>query len=299
MKTIAFGPEMPGWGSWEWVGADIAATLKSHYQTVIYQGEIPACDLCVRVKIPPDPEWLLCLPKDVSLIYCPIDFYSSVSELERDIAFLTRCDHIVVHCERLRRYFSSYAPVTYIDHHVKFAASNQGEVEEILWVGVTSNIPPVVDWINHHSLPLPLRLLANFDLSEGVPTPQELGFRKSAVVRTSVWSPQRHLQLVASCKAAIDIKGVDFRSRNKPSTKAIDYLASGIPLALQKESSSFEHLGQLGFEVATPTDCDRWLSPTYRSETRQFGAALTELLSLNRIATRWRLLIDRTLMAHV
>ena len=54
----------------------------------------------------------------------------------------------------------------------------------------------------------------------------------------------------------------------------------------------------MGFEVASPLDPDRWLSREYWEETRRFGLAMRELLSLDRIARRWKLLIDEVLAVH-
>jgi hypothetical protein len=64
------------------------------------------------------------------------------------------------------------------------------------------------------------------------------------------------------------------------------------------DSSPVEHLARMGFEVASPLDPERWLSREYWEETRRFGLAIRELLSLERVARRWRLLIDEVLALH-
>jgi hypothetical protein len=57
--VVAFGPRMPGWGSWEWVGADIQHQLATHFQTVCFDGPpIPDCDAVVVVKHAPALEWV-------------------------------------------------------------------------------------------------------------------------------------------------------------------------------------------------------------------------------------------------
>ncbi len=81
----------------------------------------------------------------------------------------------------------------------------------------------------------------------------------------------------AGAKAALDIKGQDFRSRHKPPPKAMDFLASGVPLAMNPESSPVEHLARMGFAVPSPLDTQRWFSREYWKETRRFGQALREL----------------------
>ena len=104
-----------------------------------------------------------------------------------------------------------------------------------------------------------------------------------------------HIRMVTECSAALDIKGTDFRARHKPPAKAIDFIASGLPLAMPAHSSPVEHLAGMGFEVASPLDTQRWLSSEYREETQRFGAALKELLSLERIGRRYKRLLDEVL----
>src|SRR5229473_6613947 len=120
---ICFGPVMPGWGSWRWVGLDVRQELSKYFQALIFQpGELPNCSVLVVVKHPGTLELLNRIPGNTSVIYCPVDHYGSASELDQDGAMLRRCSRVVVHCERLRRYFEPYAPVVYMDHHVKFTA---------------------------------------------------------------------------------------------------------------------------------------------------------------------------------
>jgi hypothetical protein len=114
-------------------------------------------------------------------------------------------------------------------------------------------------------------------------------------VRVENWSKERQIELTAGAKAALDIKGQDFRSRHKPPAKAIDFIASGVPLALNPDSCVVEHLARMGFEVASPLDTKRWLSRAYWEETRRFGAALRELLSLHRIGLRFKRIIEEVL----
>ena len=80
-----------------------------------------------------------------------------------------------------------------------------------------------------------------------------------------------------------------------PPAKAIDFLASGVPLAMNADSSPVEHLARMGFEVPSPLDTERWLSREYGEETRRFGAALRELLSLERIGLRYKRIIEEVL----
>jgi hypothetical protein len=287
---------LPGWGSWEWVGGDLVAELSKYYRTISFDvPPLPDADILVLVKHPGSPANL---PSRSKILFIPIDAYGGAAEIDADGDLLRRCSRILLHCERLRRYFEPYARVELIDHHVKFAASLQHGYRAcgyFLWVGVRTNLGPMVDWVNQHPLPGELYVLTNLEDPNKVPAPEEVGFRQDRPVRIEHWTHKRHLELAAKARAAIDIKGDDFRSRHKPPAKAIDFIASGLPLAMNRDSSPVEHLARMGFDVASPLDTERWLSRAYWDETQRFGAALRELLSLERIGRRYRRIIEEVL----
>jgi hypothetical protein len=288
--VVAFGPELPDWGSWQWVGADLMRELSTSFRTRSFRGPaLPDCDVLVLVKHPLPPDLLARLPPRTALLSCPLDFYSSAAEIDADSALLRRCSRVLVHCERLRRYFEPYATVEYLDHHVKYAAPLRQEFKRdgyLLWVGVRTNLPPLVEWVNAHPLPGELRVLTNPERPGTRLSPEDFGFCRGLAVRVEEWTPARHLEWTAGCRAALDIKGDDFRARHKPPTKAIDFIASGVPVALSPGSSPVEHLARLGFEAAPPEDIGRWLSRAYWEDTRRLGAALRELLSAERVGRR-------------
>jgi len=106
MPTIAFGPEMPDWGSWQWIGADLQQELSKYYRTTSFSGQpVPSCDAVVVVKHPLPLEIVEELSRHAAVIYCPVDFYGSTAEIDADARMLRKCSRILVHCERLRRYF--------------------------------------------------------------------------------------------------------------------------------------------------------------------------------------------------
>jgi hypothetical protein len=297
--VIALGPEMPGWGSWDWVGRDLARELDQTFRTTTFRGiDVPDCDVLVIVKHPlPLAEVERAAGRSM-IIYLPVDGYGSAAEIDADGALLRRCGRVVVHCERLRRYFEPYAPVEYLDHHVKFVTDQAAPFREdgpVLWVGARSNLPPLVAWVNTHTLPAELLVLTNPENPGKVPTPAEFGFWADVAVRIEEWTPERHKAALSEYRAAIDIKGDDFRARHKPPAKAIDFLASGVPLAMNPDSSPVEHLARLGFDLASPLDVDRWLSREYWEETRRFGTAMRELFSRERVGRRFRRMIDEVL----
>jgi glycosyltransferase involved in cell wall biosynthesis len=294
---IAFGPEMPGWGSWEWVGADLARTLGARATTFTAWQE-PDADAVIVVKHPPPPEWAKCVARRAALIYCPVDQYDSAGEIAADALMLRLCRHIIIHCERLRPYFDSFAPVTYLDHHVKYAARPRRAFRaegRLLWVGVRTNLGPFVEWVNAHPLPAPLEVLTNLERPNESADSAALGFRAGLDVRVQNWTPELHLQLTATARASLDVKGEDFRSRHKPAAKAVDFVASGLPVAMNPRSSPAEYLAGHELEVPSPQDVDRWLSREYWEQTREVGRRLRRELTVPRVAARLVKIVEETL----
>ena len=112
---VAFGPEMPGWGSWEWVGDDLCRELAESFRTVRFRGwDVPDCDVAVVVKHAPPLAAARQLARRARLVYCPVDYYGSAADLLADRAWLGLCARVVVHCERLREYFRPWAAVDYL-----------------------------------------------------------------------------------------------------------------------------------------------------------------------------------------
>jgi hypothetical protein len=290
---------MPGWGSWQWAGDDICGELSEHFRTRRFEGKvIPQSDVVIFVKFAPPADLVEEIARRAAVIYSPVDYYGSSAEIDCDAAMLRKCSRILAHCDRLRKYFEPYAPVEYMDHHVRFAPSMREEFHSdgfVLWVGVRTNLPPLVDWVNSHPLPCPLRVLTNPETPGCVPAPAEFGFSPTVDVQIEQWTPERQLEQTAKARAAIDIKGTDFRSRHKPPAKGIDFIASGLPLAMNPDSSTVEHLTRMGFDVVSPLEIDRWFSPQYWEETRRFGTALREMLSRKRVGFRYKRIIEQVL----
>lgn len=290
---VAFGPVLSGWGSWEWVGYDTCRALETYFETCTFGGEdTPDADIVVIIKQLPSWRLLQDWAARAAIVYCPIDYFGSAGEIDRAAASLRSCSRIVVHAEVLRKYFTPYARVEYLDHHVKFVRPELAPFSPdgyLMWVGVRSNLPPLETWLQQHRLPRELLILTNFEQPDGPPPL----FQPSAnQVRIEHWTPESHVRFLKGAAAALDIKGSDFRARHKPPAKALDFLASGIPFAMPAETSSWQHLNRLGFELATPDDLDRWLSRAYWEDTRRFGSALREWLSLERVARRWKWLLN-------
>lgn len=105
--VVAVGPQFPGWGSWEWIGADLERDLSQWYATSVFGWhKLPAGDVAIVVKHPLPIEWWLESMRRPPVIYCPVDRYGSASEIDADGGWLSRCARIVIHCERMRKYFA-------------------------------------------------------------------------------------------------------------------------------------------------------------------------------------------------
>ncbi|MBI3467732.1 MAG: hypothetical protein HY000_32390 [Planctomycetes bacterium] len=295
---VAIGPENPSFPSWNRMGADLARELAADSDAAVFQDVIPDADAVVFIKFLPGPEELQEVRRRSAIVYCPFDVYGAAAEIDADALRLRCCDRIVVHCRRLLQYFQRYAQASYLDLHVKFAIPTRQSTPAdgpILWVGEESNIPLLASWVNRHSLPARLVVIADV---QPWTRAEELGFLQADSVRVECWSPGMQSAYLARCRAALDIKGDDFRARHKPPADALDYLASGVPLAMNRESSAVHHFRELGFEIADPLDVARWLSPEYAAECVRFGQAISELWSLRRLGLRWRVLLQEVVTAH-
>jgi hypothetical protein len=298
--TVAIGPVMPGWGSWDWVGADLLVELAKYYRTVAFCDlQVPDCDVLIVVKHALPADLIQHLARRAAVLYCPIDYYGAAEDIEADREMLSACSRVLIHCEDLRPFFAPHCPaVEYVDHHVKFVAPLRHQFQpkgSLLWVGVRTNLPPLVEWVNANPLPGELRVLTNLENPHSIPRPAELGFKDTTSVRILHWSAVLQIQLTASCAAALDIKGNDFRSAHKPPAKAIDFIASGVPLALNPDSSPARHLSRLGFGVASPLHPEVWFSRWYWEESREFGKRLRQELTLECIGDRFKEIIDSAL----
>lgn len=298
MAVIAIGPEMTSFGSWDWIGPDMIQEIQPQHRLVTFTESVPDCDAVLLIKHLPAREDVVALCERCPVIFCPIDRYGSSAEIDGDARFLQRCARIVVHADSLQKYFVPYAPVEYLDHHVKYVLPSRRAYSTdgpLLWVGVRTNLPPLTAWCHSNQIPGRLLVLTNPEDPGDTPPASKLGFPSGERVEIAVWSPRRHLAALKVARAAFDIKGDDFRARHKPPAKAVDFLASGLPLAVNDGHPAVAQLASLGFDLAGVHDTERWLSREYWDETAAFGAALRELLSRTRVGRRLRRIIDGVL----
>lgn len=298
-RKIVFGPENPQAGSWNWLGQDLMEEWSNseRFQARSFSGEFPDADVFVFIKWLPSLEQLIQLSSRTAIMFCPVDIYGSAADIDVDWRRLRLCDRVILHTPFLEKYFRGYSPTVCFDHHLKFTVPVRDSFNEsgpLLWTGSWSNLPPLAEWVNRNGLDEELIVLTDLN-GHQLRTSQDFGFEARHPVRIEEWSEDRHLELLSQVRAAIDIKGNDFRQRHKPAAKALDVIASGVPLAMNAESSSSRYLQGLGFEMATPEDRDRWLSEDYWQETQAFARDIAPQLSRASIAAQWEEIISQVL----
>ena len=269
-KHVAIGPELPEFGSWNWLGIGLGVVLQSTCQTSTFTNahHPPAADIVVFLKFKPPLETLKQLRRqNCRLIFLPVDVYGSASEIDLDFESMGCFDLVIVSSRRHLRYFNSMANVEYVDHPLRYVLPKPRDTwicGPSLWIGRQCNIGPVVDWANKQ---------ANLDLwvlteSEGRElSPRDLGFQNPKKVRVGTWSESNHINWLSQASVAVDIKGNDFRARHKPPAKAFDYLASGIPVLTNQGSS-------VALEMA-----ERELKPLYRLPASHSDAVSADYLA--------------------
>jgi Protein of unknown function (DUF616) len=310
-RTVGLGPARP-MPSWDWVGFDTARALSRYYDVVLFDSWAtrPTCDVVVIVKEPPPPAVLAELRGGAArLVYCPVDVYRSSEALEGDANLLNACDMVLVHSERLLRLVEPHCRVVhFVEHHLRYALPTRTEYRAdgyLLWIGGFQYVPYLLRWLQDHPLPLELRILSDVDNHRARDRAHvlaaEIGTRFTispdgpsvAGHRIETWSERRQAEMMRECRAALDIKATDrFNQYYKPPAKAQQFVASGVPFAVNGESYSAEYFRARGFDVASPLDPDRWLSPSYWEQSCEWSEQWRAGLSLEAVAARYRDLLE-------
>lgn len=310
-RTVAFGPvrSLP---SWDWVGFDTARALSRYYDLVLFDSWAarPRCDVLVIVKDPPPAAVLDRVARGPErLVYCPVDVYGAPADLERDAELLGACDLVLVHSERLRPLVQPHCrAVHFVEHHLRYALPTRTEYREdgyILWIGGFQYVPYLLSWLADHPLEHELRILSDVDnhrardrahvLAADIGTRFTISPSGPTVAgyRVETWSERRQAEMMRECRAALDVKATSrFNQYYKPPAKAQQFVASGIPFAVNAKSYSAEYFRSRGFEVASPLDPGRWLSRRYWEESCDWSDRWRAGLSLDAVGARYRDLLE-------
>jgi len=267
MKTIAFGPvrdKKPG--SWFWF-KELMDELSKYYKIkYVTFGEKYKANITFILKHKRFLEEKLSEKKKV--LYCPVDAF----ELEEQVITCredTRIHTIVLSSDRLRKYFCNRTNVHLIHHQAKFIVDvPYNEFGHIIWVGGEKNWPIVRNYIGDRFLITKLSLQ---------------------------WTKEKQIQLFKNARSAIDIKAIQlFKEYYKPITKAVDYLASGIPFACNGGHPAKEFFEKY-YDLYIPspiTNFDYWNSKEYWEKIQKIKPVIREDFSLQNIGWQYKKVID-------
>jgi len=312
--VIAFGPEL-NFPSWRWVGQDTAKELERYFDVRTYGSfsHIEDCDLIFIVKQTPTRAFVQEVRRrDIKLVYLPIDIYTSPRQILLDAFLLQQYDLVLSHCERLIPLVKPYCrDVDYVDHHAKYHLGETAAYRDdgyVLWIGGCQYLPYLLRWLTDHPLDAELRILTDIGNPRAVGKANSLtaslvpgleikqGVDRISGHRIHSWSESLQMKMMSECKAALDIKDEsDFNQQHKPATKAQQFIASGIPFAVNRNSYSHEYFSNRGFELATPDNTDIWFSKKYWQDTRACCESLRRKISLEAIGLDYKRQIDRLL----
>jgi hypothetical protein len=310
-RVVGIGPvrDYPSWG---WVGFDTARELSRDFDVVFYDvwTDPPACDVLLAIKERPPAGFIDAIrTRGSKLVYCPVDALRDRDPLTREAEIFRACDMVLVHSERLLPLVTPYCANThFVEHHGRFVTPAPAAFKEsgyVLWVGGYQYVPYLLRWLDRHPFQHELRVLTDIDnyrarsaarilaAEIGVKLPRLGDGRYATGFSMLPWSERRQEAMMRECRAAMDVKATDsFNQCCKPPTKAQQMIASGIPFAVNPESYSAEYFRQRGFELASPSDPARWLSREYWEITQRHGKDLRAAISLEAVATQYRVLID-------
>lgn len=84
---------------------------------------------------------------------------------------------------------------------------------------------------------------------------------------------------MSKAKAAVDVKGNDFRSRHKPPAKSLDFLASSVPVITNRGSSVDLNLAHRGFPLFYVNDWRAVISADHQQTLARLAALARMRLS--------------------
>jgi len=268
--------------------------------------ELPSCDVAIFVKERPAGPLSRARERGVRVLYMPVDFYTSRTQLDADAPFLGQCAGLLVHSRVLARSLAPHnAAIWRVDHPNLHGLATRppyrGE-RTLLWIGDFLNLPFLLRWKERAGLPGDLKILTNarrttvrgmamtLALARRLGVELDVGRDRINGIPMVEWDPATQRSMMAATSAAVDVKGgeEDFSQFTKPPTKAHQFVVSGIPYATNSESSSVLELREEGFEVADVEDPEWWFSREYWRRTQAFSATLEERIRPESVAQAYR-----------
>ena len=120
--SIAIGPELPEFGSWNWLGEPFARFLSRDRRSSTYASlkNLPAADCVLFLKFKPSIDTLLQLRHRSLLVWMPVDVVGHCHEIDGDLGALGLLDLVLTHSQRLLRYFRPFVRAEFVDHPLRF-----------------------------------------------------------------------------------------------------------------------------------------------------------------------------------
>lgn len=288
---VAIGPARD-YPSWHWCGGDLVSSLRLRHDVRVFgcYAELSkdSFDAMMIIKEPPSR----CSAVARRMVYLPVDYFESESQIRDHAPFLGSCSVVATHCSRLDRYLLPYCRrLSHVEHHGKYILPAMSEFKAdgcVLWTGQGNWARQAIQWHGKRQRGFDLVILAGEHGWDWDPAP-------GPGVTLARWSAKEHLRLLGEAKAGLDIKGDSFVQSTKPPTKIQGFVASGVPAAVNRESYSWEWFHARGFDLADPDDEARWFSRRYWEETREFGLHLRDEISMDRVAASYRDLLRDSL----
>lgn len=302
MYTLYFGPEknVP---SWFWVGKDIGEHLKLSHEVLFFRQikYIQNDSIVYWIKSPPRGKDLnLIKQKNLKIIYFPIDYYNSESDIKADDEFISYTKLIVLHSNSLNQFFTN-KNIAYIDHYNKYGIDfkSRSPQKNILWIGGYQYFPYILFFIKKNNIKYPITILSDINNPSAknaacnINKKLNLSYNFNRIknfdnIKFIEWSEFEQKEQLKICAAAFDYKYVnDFNQEHKPPTKIQKYFCSYIPSAINKESLSYSYIKNYGFEMCDPADYDKLLSKKYLEDIISFGSLIKNQLSIDTIAKKY------------
>jgi hypothetical protein len=299
---VAIGP-VANVPSWNWVGIDAIDELSKYCQVEIFNNFncLPGASVIIVIKqLPPREFMQAAYDNHKSVIFVPIDFFMSEEHIRSSASILRQCKLILSHADSLIPLLQVYSPTYPLEHSGKYILSEGYKYKisgYVLWIGGYQFVPYMLSWLRKNPMK-ELVFCTDYNNKRAIAKAEEVA-SYMRVPMTDLkryemyeWAEDTQLLLMTQAKAAIDIKGNDFSQHNKPPTKGQQFIASGIPFAINKGNNCYNYFQSKGFNVCTPNETNRWFSEAYAKETWEFGKKLRNKISATTIGLQIKQYIE-------
>jgi len=273
--------------SWDWIGFDTGRELSKYFDVEFFNEQnydLSRYQVVMLVKNSPNEQFLdKALDHGCKIIFVPADNYEQPEQIQAGSRFLKCCNAILIHSERLMEYFRPYCNnVRFVEHHNRFGLTKMVDyfrAGHVVWVGGGEHLDTQGEYLRANRIFTPIKFVAGngAHLRDGgilsIPDHNEI----------IEWNPKNQKLAMETARGAFDIKGNSWWQMMKPAVKAQKFIMSGLPMAVNKQSPSYEYFTNYGLNLCEPSDTERWFSFEYFQECQRVGVWLKEKLALERV----------------